>query len=275
MKIYLKKCSLLQTIVFITAFSMMPSLYAVEVQPGGVAQISGTTHAQNNDLGGGVQRDSLIPFQIKDNLGNIILEGKVQDRVVRSRNTNKLIFAPRLRDLSSPNGTSWVSAVRLEGFGGYTTDIDFRTDGSGDIGSNEVSRSTGSGDKLDFKYDPNLIEPPKEAKFLSVITNAQEFCTNGTITIYAQNDFGASVFSTTLENTASPDQSGSDESCNTPRVSSNLDIKIPSANLVTKDERLNIWINFEYKHIDSDGDHVWKLNDVGVNSSSGIVGPSM
>lgn len=165
--------------------------------------------------------------------------------------------------------------MRLEGFSGYTTDINFRIDGLGDIGSNEVSRSVGSGNELDFKYDPNLIEPPKEAKFLSVITNAPEFCTNGNITIYAQNDFGASVFSTTLKNTASPDQSGSDESCNVATVRPNLDINIPSANLETKDERINIWVNFEYKNIDSDGDHVWKLKEYGVNQDSGIVGPSM
>ncbi len=228
----------------------------------------------NKDLGGVVQRDVLIPFQIKDNLGTIILEGNVQDRVVRSTNTNKLIFAPRLRDLSSPDGTSWIIALRLEGFSVYTTDIDFRTDGMGDIGANKVSRHS-SGNTLDFKYDPNLIEPPKEAEFLSVITNAPEFCTNGTISIYAQNDFGASVFSTTLENTASPDQFGSEASCNVATVGSTLDIKVPSANFETKDGNINIWFNLEYNNVDSNGDHNWKLKDYGVNPKLGIVGPSM
>ena len=197
---------LFHLMVIIAALSFGQAAQAVPVAPGDTVLLSGTSAAENPDLAGVVVRDTLIPFQVRDRLRNVLIEGMLQDRVVRSDNTGKLIFAPRLRDLSMPigAGTAWIVGLRADGYSGVLTDIDFSLTGLGDVGPNSVSRSSGSGDQLFFLYDPNLIVPPDEGRFLLSVTNASEFDTSGTVTIAAQNDFGAEVFSTTLSNTAAP-----------------------------------------------------------------------
>ncbi len=177
--------------------------HAVLVNPGSTVNLTGTTYLANPDLGGTVIRDQLIPFQITDNLGNVILTGNVQDRVVRTTNTGDLIFAPRLRDLSNPTSVAWIMGFQMNGFNGYSTDIDYRTDSLGNIGPNDVTRDI-TGDNLDFRYDPALIVPPDDALFLSVFTDATDYDLSGSFTIKAQNDFGASVFTTVLNNVSAP-----------------------------------------------------------------------
>jgi len=177
--------------------------FAVSVLPGAGSLLSGTTFAANPDLGGVVIRDQLIPFQINDNLGNTLVTGNVQDRVVRSNNTGELIFAPRLRDLNNPSGVAWIEGFSMLGFDGFTTDIDYRTDGLGNIGPDSVDRSV-SGNRLDYRYSPSLIVPPDEGYFLSVLTDANYFDLSGAFIITAGNDFGATSFSTRLLNVSAP-----------------------------------------------------------------------
>jgi len=182
----------------------VPTAEAVIVNPGDVVPLAGTTVVANPDLAGPVETDPLRPFEIFDNTGNLILSGNLQDRVSRSNNTGTLIFEPRLRDLNNHGSGAFITGLRVQGYGGVTTDIDFRLDGVGDVGPNDVSRSAGSGDLLMFRYNPNLIDPPQEAYFLSILTNESSFAPLGTITILSQNDFGANVFSTTLTATNGP-----------------------------------------------------------------------
>lgn len=179
---------------------------AALVTPGDTVALSGTTVAASPDLAGTVIRDTLIPFQIFNTAGGLIMSGNVQDRVVRSANTGELIFAPRLRDFDMTLPDAWVSSMRVTGYDGFSTDIDFRTDGLGNVGPNDVSRSAGTGDALSFRYDPNIIWPNNgdEAYFISTFSNAVDFDLTGSITISAQNDPGASVFSTVLSGTAAP-----------------------------------------------------------------------
>jgi len=177
--------------------------FAVSVIPGAGSLLSGTTSAANPDLGGVVIRDQLIPFQINDNLGNTLITGNVQDRVVRSSNTGQLIFAPRLRDLNNPSGVAWIEGFSMLGFNGFTTDIDYRTDGLGNVGPNSVNRSA-SGDLLDYRYSPSLIVPPDEGYFLSVLTDTNNFDLSGAFIITAGNDFGSSAFSTRLLDVSAP-----------------------------------------------------------------------
>jgi len=177
--------------------------FTVSVLPGAGSLLSGTTFAANPDLWGVVIRDHLIPFQINYNLGNILITGNVQDRVVRSGNTGELIFAPRLRDLNIPGGVAWIEGFSMLGFNGFSTDLDYRTDGLGDIGPDSVDRSV-SGDLFDYRYSPSLIVPPDEGYFLSVFTNTNNFDLSGTFIITAGNDFGASAFRTRLLDVSAP-----------------------------------------------------------------------
>ncbi len=174
---------------------------AVSVSPGATVPLSGTTSAAEPDLAGLVIRDALIPFSVEDSLGGTILTGVLQDRVVRSDNTGKLIFAPRIRDTAGVD--SWITGLRIVGYDGFATDVDFRTDGLGDEGPYQVTRSA-DGDELFFNYGVTLIEPPEESLFNSVVTDATTYGLTGRTTIFVQNDFGADVYSTTLLDTAAP-----------------------------------------------------------------------
>jgi hypothetical protein len=263
MVVIMKLCK--KQLLFITAivaFFLVQNISAVELLPGNKISLEGTSFSVNSNLGGSVVRDQLIPFEIKNNSGLIILAGKVQDRVVRSTNTEQLIFAPRLRDLTSPNGDSWISSIRIEGYGNVATDVDFRSDGSGDVAPNNVRR-----DDLDysilFNYNPNIISPPKTGKFLSLTTNVVDFCTHGSITITAQNDFGSNFFTTTLENTASPDSYGN---CNVATVTTNLVISVPIAIYNNDDSTSSYWLKLDFKGQDDNGDYIWKLKDLGNNN---------
>jgi hypothetical protein len=176
---------------------------AVSVTPGMTGDLYGTTVLDNADLAGEVIRDQLLPFQVVNNIGTLLVQGYVQDRVVRSDNTGELIFAPRLRDLSSPSGTAWISGFAMTHYEGFSTDVDYRSDSLGDVGANRVSRDADGG-RLFFSYDPSLLLPPDEGLFLSVATDAQAYDLSGMFTIYAQNDFGADVYSTQLLGVAAP-----------------------------------------------------------------------
>jgi len=48
-------------------------------------------------------------------------------------------------------------------------------------------------------------------------------------------------------------------------VESNLNIQIPSASYQSSEGETNIWVNLDFKGVDSDGDYIWKLKNFGNN----------
>ncbi|MDA0813961.1 MAG: carboxypeptidase regulatory-like domain-containing protein, partial [Verrucomicrobia bacterium] len=146
-----------------------------------------------------------IPFEIKDGKGNVLVKGNYQDAVSRSTAKGTVIFGPRVRDLEKPNGDAWITNIVIESFEDFTTDADFRSDGLGVVGAKRVTRSKVPGASLNFGFD--VILPPDDSKFLSILTDAPSFALNGKVTIFASNDFGGNSFSTTLNNTAAPAES--------------------------------------------------------------------
>ena len=70
------------------------------------------------------------------------------------------------------------------------TDVDYRLDGLGTVGSPLACRSA-DGDEVDFSFDP-CIFAGSDSRFVFVITCATDFDpTGGTLTLYA--DGGSSV----------------------------------------------------------------------------------
>jgi hypothetical protein len=177
------------------------SAAAIPLAPGGAVAPVGTTSAADPNLVGlVVASDPLRPFQILDGQGNVVVEGNLQDRVVVSAALGTMIFAPRLRDLI---GTGVVVGLVDRDFAGFSTDVEYRVDGLGDVGPDGISRSAGAGDELAFSYAPSVIDPPEEALFLSVLTDALDFAAVGSTTIFARDVTGA-LYSVTLEDTNAP-----------------------------------------------------------------------
>lgn len=168
------------------------STLAIGLATGGVVFPGGETAAMDPNQAGIVQNDDLIQFRMDafpvtpfSDMG-----GMVQNRVVESNNLNTLIFSPRIRDtFNIDSGRFEIVAFQLQGYTGWQTDVDFRTDGVGDLGPTSVSRSA-DGDLLTFRYDDALsidaIAPglQEESLFPTILTDATEYALTGSMTIF-------------------------------------------------------------------------------------------
>ena len=168
-------------------------LVAAPLPPGGVIFPTGTTNAADPDLAGTVINDNLIDVLFGS--GFFIASYKVQNRVVRSNNLGTLAFYPRIRDPLNLGFAERLEVIgfRLTGYAEATlTDVDFRTDGSGDKGPSSVSRSL-DGDTLTFRYEDPLINdafnPPgvRDTSLFPLLKTEQKwYRKTGTLTIFAR-----------------------------------------------------------------------------------------
>lgn len=192
--------------VLLSASSLLvfaPAARAVNVNPGATQALGGTTLAANPDLlGSSVGGDRNHPFVIRDTSNNIVMQGDIQERVSRSTNLGTLIFQHRLRNLTGPAGAR-VTGVDRDGFHGVSTNIDWRSDGLGDVGPDAVTRSS-DGDLLSFRHNPSVIAPPDEGYFTFSLTDVPDYDLTGRITIYAQASPTSTVYRTILDGVASP-----------------------------------------------------------------------
>lgn len=152
---------------------------ATVLPPGGAIALSGTTSAAQPELGGVVLVDDLIPYQIfGGGVGNPLLyEGNLQARIARSTMTSNLIFAYRLRD---PNGglNGIMSTLEASDFAGWTTDVEYRTDG---LGTKAPTRATRSGDGSDVTFIfGNSLFSDEDSYFMHILTNAKAYTTGQT-----------------------------------------------------------------------------------------------
>ena len=143
---------------------------AVPLTPGGNVVLSGTTSAANPNLAGVVQEDPITPFT-----NGTEFSGNLQGRVVLSNLLETMIFAPRVRDFSALVDSGWgLIGIEIKGFAGWSTDVDYRTDGDGDKGPGSASRSA-DGNILAFDFSADPVDDGNETYFLSVLTDAPAY----------------------------------------------------------------------------------------------------
>jgi hypothetical protein len=152
---------------------------ATVLAPGGAIALTGTTSAAQPELGGTVIVDDLIPYQIfGGGVGNPLLyEGNLQARIARSDLTDNLIFEYRLREPT--NGLNGImSTLAANDFAGWSTDVEYRTDGLGD---KEPTRATRSADGSDVTFIfGNSLFSSEESLFMHILTNAKAYTTGQT-----------------------------------------------------------------------------------------------
>ena len=176
---------------------------ATILAPGAFINLNGTTVAAEPDLAGTVIHDNLIDFQVNDISGNPLFTGTYQDRVVRSDNTGNLIFAGRIRDLTSPlEHLVAVADWSVDGFAGYQTDVEYRTDGLGDLGPDTATR-TADGNFVTFDFTP-VLAPPEESLFSSINTDARFFALTGTVNLGIEDFTREGAYVVGLEGIAAP-----------------------------------------------------------------------
>jgi hypothetical protein len=170
-------------------WGLVSPVRAVVLPPGGCVGLVGTTLALRAELAGVSLLDNLIPFTILDSAGNPCYRGVVQDSVLRSDLTGALHFYFRIRD-TDPHLPCCIVQVARTDFTNQVTDVDYRLDGLGTIGSPLACRSA-AGDEVDFYFDP-CIRAGSDSLYHFVITRALAFDpVGGYLTI--TTDDGSSV----------------------------------------------------------------------------------
>ncbi|GHC45534.1 hypothetical protein [Roseibacillus persicicus] len=185
---------------------MTQTVFAIDLERGESETLEGVGNLTHPEFTGNILQDKLIPFEIKDSLGEVILTGNYHSRVFRSNSTGKLVFAGRVRDTSNPDGTfGWVTHVRLQGFGFVDVDAEAALDSAsaGSVRASRASRNV-AGDVLSYTIGPGLLNPPDESTFFFAGTQAESYTEDGRVTIFASNDFGGNSFSVELEGTLVP-----------------------------------------------------------------------
>jgi hypothetical protein len=149
---------------------------AVPLVPGGVAFLFGTTVAARPELACVVIRDAVSPFEVRDANGNVVLKGTIQDRVVKENATGTLDFYFRIKN--DPGSTAQITRVDRRNYAAFATDVDYRTDGLGEIGPTRAWRSNdGSAVYFDFSNAPIL--PGQSSRFVFIRTPARNYNLGG------------------------------------------------------------------------------------------------
>ena len=140
--------------------------------------LSGTTALLRPELAGLIIADTLVPVSFGDGSGGTI-SLVVQTRVVREDDAGTLDFYYWIRDFNA-NSSLPITALRLSGFDGQTTDVDFRTDGLGTVGPVDALRFSGVDEgKLNFRFlsaaGGPVLDPGEESRLMFVKTEATTF----------------------------------------------------------------------------------------------------
>lgn len=169
--------------------------------PGGAVDLLPAGFTGNPELAAAVVEDRLLPFEIRNAAGAVVLSGNIQDRTSRSTVTGNIIFAPRIRDLSGPASGAKIVAISKSGFAGSEVRVAYRVDGSGSVGMPRAARSA-DGDTIRFEFE-RPFGPPDESFFPSIVTNATARNDDSAIVIEARLPDGTPV-SVTIPGAQSP-----------------------------------------------------------------------
>lgn len=181
------------------------------VAPGGLITAYGTTAAAVPELSGTIVRDVSIPLAVDDPAGHVLFRGTLQDRVVREATTDTLDFYQQITaDPTMPRAVM-IDFTRQSGFASgadlFSTDVDFRVDGSGTIAPSIVRRQPdGSIVQLSFN---GKIKPSEQTRYTFVKTDAQAFDLTGLteVSIIGKRGVQVSAFVSTARPTPGSDGS--------------------------------------------------------------------
>ena len=161
---------------------------------GGSVTLAGTTGEANPELVGAVLEDRLLPFELRDAGGSVVLSGVVQDRTSVSNSNGNVYFSPRIRDLDDHGSGAQIAGFSSSGFAGFDLSVEYQTDGSGTVGLRTATRSE-DGNVVSFELDSPL-GPPDETYFATIGTTAKEVGEGGEIVITGAMPDGAPLMAT-------------------------------------------------------------------------------
>ena len=188
--------------LLLAATALATTAQAALIAPGSSTLLSGTSVALDPTLSGTVLQDVLEPFTIDLGAGSAV-NGYIQDRVVRESGSGTLDFYYRLFNGLDPDGCTLPSGGSIgvagrSGYSGFTTDVNYRTDGLGTVAPSGASR-TANGNQVLFGFLSSPVAPGQQSRFFFIKTNATAYNDLGTGTLIgfnAQGGFGQTQFST-------------------------------------------------------------------------------
>ena len=146
------KTKLSKTLIAGALLLASSSTWAVSLTVGGDYAIGGTTSAARPELAGTVLEDYISNYSFSGTAGQL-LEGTIQNRVVRSVD-GTVDFYWRI---SPTGGNDDVNAFRVIGFGDFSLDADWRSDGLG-TAAPDTARYFGAGSgAVNFLFDTNPV----------------------------------------------------------------------------------------------------------------------
>jgi TIR domain len=165
---------------------------AKPLAPGQSLFLQGTTMAVQPQLLGRaiIQKDNVTEFSILNGTNEQIFVGKMQDRVAKTKATGNLVFETRIQDTRPAHITGWrLTEFCRTGFKGLQVDVDFRTDGLGEVGQSTARRSGGDGDEICFKFLAGAgIKAGSSSYFFYIATTVKDFApSGGRTTLMADN----------------------------------------------------------------------------------------
>jgi hypothetical protein len=164
------------------ALALLSSPARAEVLfPGARVALFGTKSAWRAELPGVVKYDRVKEFKIMEG-EEVVYEGKIQIRVVRSNLTGRLHFYYRIRD-TVPGGAGAIIGLDGIDFADWSTDVDYRLDGLGTKGPPWALRSPEPGSVVRFSFSANPIFAGEDSRFCFIMTDAEEYAEGGTVTI--------------------------------------------------------------------------------------------
>ena len=145
---------------------------AVTIEAPGLEPLAGTTAAAQPELEGVVLEDVLRPFIIEWGAGQSVT-GTIQDRVVQSNVDNTLIFSYRI--INDATSDAPIRFAMRTDYAGFTTDVDWRSDGLGMTGPNFATRSF-DGSEVSFFFNGQArIDPGEDSYFFFIKTDATAY----------------------------------------------------------------------------------------------------
>lgn len=178
-------------VAWIVAALFTAPVLAVPVSPGGFANLPGTTVAVRPELAGVVIADVTRPFSVDSGGGNFTT-GTIQDRVVRETVAGTLDFYYIIsNDVSSAGSVDFVTRTNYTGF---STDVDWRSDGVGTINPDQASRNAGGDQVLFDFFASNLLFPGQVSREFFIKTDATVYNEGGAGSLAVTSPIGGGTF---------------------------------------------------------------------------------
>jgi hypothetical protein len=154
------------------------------IGPGDLTEDLATSLDQRPDLGGDLEARQMIPYTLKDEMGDSIYLGQIVHDVLRDPKDQTLSFAYHFMNTST--AILGVQDVMAGEFAGFQTDVAVLTDSTGETAPVDAIRTTDGKDVVfDFDAVASRIAPGATSYTFLVKTNATQFDNNGAMSISA------------------------------------------------------------------------------------------